>query len=177
MLSEYCMMHNKSVDLKKIWNKQDLSPVFIQTIGLVGKLVSDDITRPPEGISNIGEWCKKDACWTRLKEKMGELKRLLPKEFNSELIPIEKIMEGIKDSSKDQKIDDGIQAQTQVLKFSGSRWHTVLEDGKRKGDFTPKEIGILEVASRIPDRIPSEKQSVVLLDILEKARLEGIKIS
>lgn len=177
MLSEYCLMHNKSVDLKKIWKKQDLSPAFIHTIGLIGKLVSDDITQPPDGISNIGEWCKKDACWTRLKEKMGELKRLLPAEFISELIPIEKILEEMKDSSKDQKIDDGIQAQTQVLKFSGNQWHSVLEAGKRKGVFTPKEIGILEIASKIPDKIPSERQSVVLLNILEKARLEGIKIS
>lgn len=177
MLSEYCTAHGKSLDLKQIWNKQDLSPATIHAIELVGELVSDDISQPPEGISNISEWCKKDACWSRLKGKLGELKRLLPAEFISELIPMEKFMEEVKDSSKDQKIDDGIQAQTQVLKFSGSQWHSVLEIGKRKGIFTPKEIGILEVASKIPDKIPSEKQSVVLLNILEKAHLEGIKIS
>lgn len=177
MLSEYCTAHGKSLDLKQIWNKQDLSPTTIHAIELVGKLVSEDISQPPEGISNISEWCKKDACWTRLKAKLVELKRLLPAKFISELVPMEIIKEEAEDSSKDQKIDDGIQAQAQVLKFSGSQWRSVLEVGKRKGVFTPKEIGILEVASKIPDKIPSEKQSVVLLNILEKARLEGIKIS
>lgn len=41
--------------------------------------------------------------------------------------------------------------------------------------LTPKETGILEIACRIPDRIPSEKQSVVLMDVLAKAKSEARK--
>ena len=36
------------------------------------------------------------------------------------------------------------------------------------------EIGILQVASQIPAKIPSEKQSVILIDVRAKAALEGI---
>lgn len=39
--------------------------------------------------------------------------------------------------------------------------------------FTKKEIGIIEVATQIPNKIPTEKQSLLLLEVIEKARLEG----
>ena len=41
---------------------------------------------------------------------------------------------------------------------------------------SPKEMGILKIAQQIPDKIPTEKQSVVLMDILEKARAEGLHV-
>jgi hypothetical protein len=40
--------------------------------------------------------------------------------------------------------------------------------------LTPKENSILSVAAR--GKIPTENQSYVLLDILEKARAEGIGV-
>jgi hypothetical protein len=38
------------------------------------------------------------------------------------------------------------------------------------------EIGILQVASQIPARIPSEKQSAILVRILERVSLEALDI-
>lgn len=45
-------------------------------------------------------------------------------------------------------------------------------NGKRL--LSPKEIGILQIAGQVPNKIPTEKQSAILLDILAKARQEGI---
>ena len=42
--------------------------------------------------------------------------------------------------------------------------------------LTPKEIGILNIAMQMPMKIPTEKQCVVLLDTIEKARAEGISL-
>ena len=49
-----------------------------------------------------------------------------------------------------------------------------MADGNKKNLFSPMEIGILQVASKIPAKIPSENQSVILIDVLAKATLEGI---
>ena len=46
----------------------------------------------------------------------------------------------------------------------------------RKDLLTPKEDGVLRVAMQIPSRLPTEKQSVVLLDILDKGRMEGVVV-
>jgi hypothetical protein len=42
--------------------------------------------------------------------------------------------------------------------------------------LTPKESGILQTATQIPAKIPSEKQCLILLDVLEKAHSEGILV-
>ena len=147
---------------------------MIKAIQVISEFVSQKILQPPEGISNIGEWCKKDACWTGLKGCISELNKVVPHEFNKDLTSIAEIIEEYKDASKTQKIDNGIEAQKSVLKYSGAQWEHILESGTAKGIFTPKEIGIFEVASKIPAKIPSEKQSIILVETLEKAKLEGI---
>jgi hypothetical protein len=55
-----------------------------------------------------------------------------------------------------------------------AKWRQILTDGNKKNLFSPMETGILQVASQIPAKIPSEKQSVILIDVLAKASLEGI---
>ena len=49
-----------------------------------------------------------------------------------------------------------------------------MADGNKKNLFSRMETGIIQIASQIPAKIPSEKQSVILIDVLAKASLEGI---
>lgn len=49
-----------------------------------------------------------------------------------------------------------------------------MAEGNEENIFSPMEIGILQVASKIPAKVLSEKQSVILIDVLAKATLEGI---
>lgn len=171
-ISEYCRKHDRTINLLQIWNSQELSPAFIKAIELVSRFVFDEITNPPAGIANYSEWCKKDACWSRLVNKVSE--ELLPPEFLKELISRDSVEEKAKDARKVQKLDNNIEAQKEVLRYSAEQWSNVLEAGRKKGFLSPKEMGILEVATRIPHKIPSEKQSVILLEILRKAELEGV---
>lgn len=174
LISEYCKAKNRFVNLMQIWKTQTLSAATVKTIEVVGEIVSDSISAPQEGISNISEWCKKDACWIQLKENLHYLKERIPAEFNAELISIKAIEDEIHDSSEIQVIDNGIQAQARVLEFTGEQWRLVLNATRERGILSPKEIGILEVATKIPNKLPSPKQSEILLDILKKASLEGI---
>lgn len=176
MISEYSKAKKCSLDFMQIWKNQDLTPATVAALETVGKLVSEKISSPPEGISNISEWCKKDACWTGLLTNLSELDNILPKKFISELIPTEKVKEEVADAKKIQKIDNGIEAQTKVLQISGEQWSFIMEEGSSKGIFTPKELGILSTATKIPNTIPSEKQSIVLVDVLLKAEIEGITL-
>jgi hypothetical protein len=54
------------------------------------------------------------------------------------------------------------------------KWTLILNEGTKQKIFTAKEVGILKVAERIPDKIPSDKQCLILVDIFQKATLEGI---
>lgn len=174
MVSEYTKSKKHSVDFLKIWKSQDITPATINALEAISEFVSDEISNPPDGISNISEWCKKDACWTRLLGKLSKLDNLLPQKFVRELISIEKVKEEVVEAKKTQKVDNGIEAQTRVLQVSGKQWAYILEEGSAKSIFTPKEMGILSTATKIPTVIPSEKQSMILIDVLGKAELEGI---
>ncbi len=176
LLGYYASQKNKSLDLMKIWNRQAISEDVEAAIEIAAKLVHDDIIMPPEGISNVTEWCKKEGCWLRIQEKADDLDKLLPGAFKDSLIDKDLVVEEKKTAKKVQKIDDGIEAQRKVMEISGIKWQALLEQCREKGILTSKEAGILQIAAQIPRKIPSEKQSVVLVGLLEKALQEGIKV-
>ena len=134
----------------------------------------DSITTSITEISNISEWCKKEACWDRLQLKSNELKSLLPEQFLKNLIAKNDIIDEIKSAAKVQKVDNGIEAQKKVLSIPAAKWRQIMVNGDKNKLFSPLELGILQVASQIPSKIPSDKQSVILIDILAKATIEGI---
>ncbi len=174
LLSRLCADMGKSFDFMKVWETQDITNAMKDTIEITAKVVFDSIMTPMAGISNISEWCKKEACWDRLQLKSSELRSLLPKPFLSGLVDKQNIVEEVKSAAKVQKIDNGIEAQKKVMSIPATKWRQIMADGNKKNIFSLMEIGILQVAARIPTKIPSEKQSVILIDVLAKAALEGI---
>ena len=174
LLGHYCSQNDKSIDFMKIWDRQSISHDVEEALEVTAKLVHEDIIMPPEGISNVTEWCKKEGCWQRLKEKDEELDKILPDDFKANLIEKDRVIEEKKIAKKVQKIDDGIEAQRKVMEISGPTWKVLLEQCGQKGILTPKETGIMQIAAQIPRKIPSEKQSMILVELLDKAEQEGI---
>lgn len=174
LLGFYAAQKNKSIDFLRIWNSQSISSELERALEITSELVHDDIIQPQQGISNVTEWCKKEGCWQRLKERVAVLDEALPSEFKDNLISKDVVKNEKKEARMVQKIDDGIEAQRKVLAISGPQWRTILRKCDQKGILTEKEAGIMKLASQIPNKIPSEKQSAVLIEVLEKAELEGI---
>ncbi|WP_110517478.1 AIPR family protein [Herpetosiphon llansteffanensis] len=174
MLSKICSRQNKSFDFLKVWHNQEITQTTIQAIEVTAKLVYNHIMHPTGNISNISEWCKKEACWITLQEKLYTLEQLLPVSFFEELAFTDQLENEARSSAKTQKMLNGIEAQKIVVGISGETWAYILAEGQEKGLFSIKEQGILQIAARLPEKIPSEKQSLILIDILEKAKLEAI---
>ena len=169
-----CSSREVAFDFIRVWNQQDITPITSRVLEITAKLVYEDIMNPMSGVSNIGEWCKKDACWIRMQRRVDELIRLLPEQFFNELIGREEAKEETTDAVKIQKIYNGIEAQKTVFEVPAYKWAEILAQGQKKQLYSPKELGVLRIAVQIPSKIPSEKQSFVLLEILEKAKLEAI---
>ena len=127
-------------------------------------------------MSNVTEWCKKEYCWTRLQKKLPELENALTNEFKEELVPRSEIVEAEKTARKTQKMDNGIEAQRKVVEISGPKWHKLSQQGEKAGLLSPKELGILRTATQIPRKIPSDKQSIILIELLERLEQEGIVV-
>lgn len=174
MLAEVCSSRGQAFDCMRVWNRQDITPATVQAIEITAKLVHDDITYPKGGISNVTEWCKKEACWQGLQAKTDALMTMLPSRFFAELISAEEAEDVLRSAVKTQRMENGIEAQKAVFEIPAETWANILAQGQEKGLYSPKEVGILQVATQMPARIPTEKQAFVLLEILEKARLEAI---
>ncbi len=176
LLAAVCTSRRMVFDAERVWNTQSISPATGTALTIIAELVYQDILRSGEGVSNVTEWCKREACWIRLKKYIPRLADELPRTFFDELVSESDAQDKARTAAKTQKIYNGIEAQKAVLAVPASAWAQILRDGKAKRLFSPKEISILEIAAQIPAKIPSEKQSQVLMSILEKAKSEAIYI-
>jgi hypothetical protein len=177
VLSEITMRRRKSLDFQRIWNMQSVNATLTDALTIVSQAVNEDIVRPPQGISNISEWCKKDACWTRLQSRIEDIQKLLPSDFDDRLLSLEDQASEVKSAKHTQKVDNGIEAQRRVLEIPAAQWARLHQALSVKHLLTSKEVGILNIAMQIPAKIPTERQCAVLLDTLKKGRSEGVIIN
>lgn len=174
LLAKVCSVQGQAYDFIGVWNRQAITPASLQTIEITAKVVHDVIMNPMGNISNISEWCKKEVCWQRLQEKTDTLKNLLPADFFAELISADEVEDETRSAVKTQRMLNGIELQRAMVQIPAEEWAYILAQGQVKGLYSSKEVGILKVATRIPEKIPTEKQCFVLSEILEKAKKEAI---
>ena len=141
-------------------------------ITTIDKDVHDVIVCTPANISNVTEWAKQQACWSRV----AELKTDLSKELIDELVTKDEQREIERSGIKDQKVLNGIEAQTAVVRAGGTFWRRVKDWGVERQLLSSKEAGILDVAASIPSKMPSEKQCIAAVEILRRLQLEGCQL-
>lgn len=174
MLGEVTKRRKTTVDYQRIWSAQAINDVLSEALATIATAVNEDITRPPQGISNISEWCKREGCWTRLLDQADHIADLLPEDFWAALASVDDNRHEAKTARQTQKIDNGIEVQRQVFDVPPAQWSTILREGSSRRLLTPKEMGILQIAAQMPTKIPTERQSAILIEILGKAQQEGI---
>ncbi|MCY4239510.1 MAG: AIPR family protein [Rhodospirillaceae bacterium] len=173
-INELCKRADKVVDFQRCWNTQEVYEELADALRKAAKFVNDDISQPPQGISNISEWCKKDSCWDRIQGKIDQLESDMSLIVFKTLVGLDEQRTEQKQAKKTQQIDDGIDAQRRVLEVPPQKWSKIRQIGIKKRFLTEKEVRIIRVAEQIPQKIPSEKQSDILVEILKKANSEGI---
>jgi AIPR protein/abortive infection phage resistance-like protein len=173
LMGEVTKRRKVRVDFQRIWNSQKVDDDVMAALVVIAGEVNEDIIAPPPGISNVGEWCKKDACWTRIAARADKVAELLPEAFWAGALSAEDSAVEAKTARQTQKIDNGIEAQRVVLAIPGADWTELGNFLIAKRLLSPKEQGIVAVAGQIPVKIPTEKQAQILIEVLEKARLEG----
>ena len=160
--------YGKSVNFLSIWNHQDVSSAFKRALGQAADVAHDVLMSPGAGYRNISEWAKQSKCWESLKNKYVEW----DKEWLDELISLQEEKEIKSESAKDQKELNGIEAQSIVVEAGAVFWQNILKWCQKEGEATEKELGILKYAANMPSKLPSDKQSVILVKLV--ARLQKI---
>ena len=158
------------IDLERIWKEQSLSAALEKEIVGISKFIHQTIVNPPGG-ANVGEWCKKEECWKKIKEHEYEISRQL----TEELISTEKARkEQTTDSSielteNDQAIID------EAASIPASTWFELSRWAKETQNFAPWQRSIVfSVGTLIGrEKKPSIKQAIQALKVYKGAIEKG----
>lgn len=164
----------QSINYTEIWNNQHISPFLEEQIEITSNILNKFfITRTEEIGTTVLSYSKTEACLINVQQYIKDNIAMLKQDFISSLV-IQEILESDKKQSKSiQKIDNGIEAQKKALEIPKDVWQKIILEGKKLRIVTPKEMLILNHVMK-PNNFPSEQQSLILVELLEKAQEEGI---
>jgi hypothetical protein len=98
-----------------------------------------------------------------------------PEGWEKMLLTDEDQKETKRSAVKDQRMLNGIEAQTAVINAGKEFWARARAWGAAKRLLTATDAGILDVAASVPLKVPSEKQSLRALEALRKLHSEGFQ--
>lgn len=164
----------KFLDFSLIWQEQKLTDDLVKIVEVISKDIYDDITNPPEGFANIAQWCKKEACWERVK--------LISIDINiNENLLVDKQDEKYnkREERKEKKLENGIEIQVFIVQTEDKIWkklYKYYENYELRSQISRMQLDILKKMSLGYLKPPSEKQSKVLYELYSTARADGVDI-
>lgn len=154
----------RAVNFEQIWRAQAVSRAMETALTRAAKAAYEVLTAPPEGMRNVTEWAKKQACWDRIRSSSVSL----PSTFLEELLSLEEEKDRRRSARRDQRQLSGIEAQMAVVNAGGQFWRDVAAWGRERQLLGAKDLGVLARAGQIPTTLPTERQVRVLVDLVAR---------
>ena len=163
------------INLERIWKEQALSGALKQEIITVSQIIHNIITDPPGG-ANIGEWCKKEKCWTIVKATPFSVSTELEEELvETDYFQVEKSGSS---RSIDSLTEDEQNIIVEAVAVSAERWFALSKWAKETDNFQPWLRSLLFSMGTIigRGRKPSIKQAKYALKALQDAESKGFSM-
>lgn len=160
---------DKVLNLDLVWANQIVPEEMLQCLLIACERATAVITTPESGIRNITEWAKKQACWSSLMRS----EVIYGGALSDQLIDPEEARAAQRDGKREESMISGIEAQTTVIELGADFWGRLRTWTAPNRSFSMKDDGILKACSQLGRRLPSERQCVLAVTILERARAEG----
>lgn len=173
-LAQHTLARRRSeLDFGKIWRRQSMSSTLGEWFIAMAHSVQDRIIKSAADyrVSNVTEWCKREKCWDDIRENISTE---IPQTLLDELLSREEVSGQKRAARQDQKVLNGVEAQTAVVGRGNQYWSKLLTWAKSGILMTPTEIEFLTLAAK-PRAVPSAAQSERILQIEQKAVSEGFR--
>ena len=163
------------IDLERIWKEQGLTPALEAEIVAISRFVQKLIVNPPGG-ANVSEWCKKEKCWSLIRDYSYDLSSVLESELVSVARPsavtasapvsIDSLTE------EEQALIDEVAAVSAETWFALSRW------AKETKNFQPWQRSLLFSIGSLIGRgqKPSIKQATHAIKAYKAAFEKGFTV-
>lgn len=166
-----------SIDYTNIWKNQKIELYFENEIKNISKYINFYILKGYENITNISEWCKKELCWTKLKEILNNTDDLnLSEEFKNHMISRQQLNYENKEAKKEQKIDNEVQLLKKLFHVSTDKWNEIINWGKEKRMLIETEIKLIQKIRdvNITGKVPTDREQKRIVQIINKLLDEGM---
>jgi hypothetical protein len=161
-------LSGKAIDLDAVWRRQSIAEevkVAFMTAAAEASLV---ITSPPDGVRNVTEWAKKQACWAKLQSV-----EIVYADLDEVLQTKEQARETVRVARNERAEVDDASAIIKVTNLGAAHWSDLLEWASAKRRLTPKETQTLGVCASIPRQIPRDYQAKQAIEVMERLTREG----
>ena len=159
----------KVVDLSRIWRAQAVPSELEAALLVAAAEAQDIITNPPDGVRNMSEWAKTQACWKAFSER----KLWYDDAFQQVLVDEDDARSEEEEITEDENLTKNVEAQTRVFELGAAFWAQAKTWGRTHRLLSPAEYNTLEICAKIPSRLPTERQTEFALEILAKLEAEG----
>jgi hypothetical protein len=173
LLSRLVADTKTSFNFTIIWDKQEVPEDLKKVMRSITKFVHADITKPPQGTANIAQWCKKDACWERVKKLAVGVE--IPETY---LLDRQEVVTQRASERREKTMLTGIQIQTFVVNQSTDFWLRLHSHYSRKDISSRVSKTQMEILSSLVEgrlRFPSEAQSRRLYEVYQIAIIDGVE--
>lgn len=157
------------VDLNRVWRFQALPAALENALLTAAIMAQNVITHPPVGVRNMSEWAKKQACW----ENLRKVELSYPEDFSEVLAAPEEAKAEDAEVKEDERLTESIELQKLVFELGAPFWKEARDWGRSERLLSPLEFGVLDVCSRMPEIVPSERQTAFAMKTLEKLKEKG----
>ncbi|EYS95372.1 hypothetical protein CF68_23465 [Cupriavidus sp. SK-4] len=157
------------IDLDTVWRGQQVIDSLGGALLMSAEKAAQVLMTPILGIKNITEWAKKQACWENLRQHKIDYGPSL----RDCLIAPEEAKQVQREGRRAEAELSGIEAQTKVVTDGAEYWSRLRAWGAETGNLSVREDGILKACAMVPMRLPSERQCIAAIEILQKARSLG----
>jgi len=165
-----------SLDFQKIWTAQSMSDNLKQILASVSEQIHDILINPPSNAArNVTEWAKAQACWNQVANLSIDWKGKL----ESEIITKEEQKIIQKSGIKDRKVLNDYECQLKIVEAGEKFWREFKEWGSSRKLLSDAEINITDIllAMSHTDKTPTEAQSVLLLETVQRLNQEGFPLT
>lgn len=161
-------------DLGQVWARQGMDGTLENCIRNLAIAVQKAILSPPQGMTNVGEWSKKEACWERIRQ----ISVSCTQQIEQWIVSKEEFKKAKADGKKLGIQDDGIDLQKTVLDLTtGGYWAALLKWPQTTNLLLPAERNLVIKASTVQGfmKINIEKDWRKLMEIKQLCEEEGFR--
>lgn len=156
------------IDLDTVWRRQAIPEELKDALLTAAAEASIVITSPPEGVRNITEWAKKQACWANLQRV-----EITYRGLDAAVQTRAEAKETVREARADRAEIDAASALIEVTNIGAASWADLLAWASQKRMLTPKEAQTLGVCASMPRQIPADYQAKQALAVRERLIAAG----